>query len=154
MKRNKLLIAGLWPTTKLTFMQRVNARKFVTMVTCNCVISEISLTVTILSYTQKNTKFFKPEIYHCHYSTSGNHNNELLSVNTLHERKLCSKSRMSKQVLFECIVSIMWVLIIIWCVYVKCSILSKGDSLKLTLCVCYSWEVALKVDLEASFDNI
>jgi hypothetical protein len=38
------------------------------------------------------------------------------------------------------------------CGYVKCSILYKGDGLRLYLC--YSWELALNVCLDASFGNM
>jgi hypothetical protein len=36
----------------------------------------------------------------------------------------------------------------------KVSIMSKGDCLRLTLCACYSWEMAIQVGLDASFDNM
>jgi hypothetical protein len=36
--------------------------------------------------------------------------------------------------------------------YVKFSILSEEDSLQLTICECYSWEMALQVGLDVWFD--
>jgi hypothetical protein len=41
---------------------------------------------------------------------SGYHQNELLSVNTLHDRKLCTMSRTSDQSLFQCVMSLLSVL--------------------------------------------
>jgi hypothetical protein len=43
--------------------------------------------------------------------------------------------------LFLCIVSILWVLKIFWCKYVKYSkpLLYKGDDLRLAIFACYSW---------------
>jgi hypothetical protein len=37
------------------------------------------------------------------------------------------------------------------CGYVKCSIFYKGDGLRLTISVCYSWEMGLNIGLDASF---
>jgi hypothetical protein len=37
---------------------------------------------------------------------------------------------------------------------VKCSALYKGRCLKLTICVCYSWEMALVEGLDMSFDDV
>lgn len=56
--------------------------------------------------------------------------------------------------LFQTIVSITWVLIMYLCVYVKRSVLYKGDSLRLTIFVCYSWEMVLSVGLDVSFVNM
>jgi hypothetical protein len=36
---------------------------------------------------------------------------------------------------------------------VRCNILYKRDDLRLNICACYSWEIALDVGLDASFDN-
>jgi hypothetical protein len=55
---------------------------------------------------------------------------------SLHERKLCSMLWSSEQFFFQGIVSILWVLIIIWCGYAKCSILYKY-CLLLTWCVLF-----------------
>jgi hypothetical protein len=38
--------------------------------------------------------------------------------------------------------------------YVKCSTLYNGDGLRLTVCVCYSWEMALNIGRDVSFDNM
>jgi hypothetical protein len=51
--------------------------------------------------------------------------------------------------MFQCIVSIMWVLIF-WYWYVDFSILHKGCGLRLTICSCYSSQMALNI----GFDNI
>jgi hypothetical protein len=48
--------------------------------------------------------------------------------------------RMNSEVLFQCIVPIVWVLVIFWCGYVMCSVLYNGNCLRLTVHVCYSWE--------------
>jgi hypothetical protein len=37
---------------------------------------------------------------------------------------------------------------------VKCSILYKGDRLRLTVCACYPWELMLNFSFDASFDNM
>jgi hypothetical protein len=37
---------------------------------------------------------------------------------------------------------------------VKCSTLYNGDGLQLTTFVCYSWEMALNVDLDVSFNSV
>jgi hypothetical protein len=34
----------------------------------------------------------------------------------------------------------------------KCSVLRKGDSAPLSICVCYLWEMALNIHRERSFD--
>jgi hypothetical protein len=36
-------------------------------------------------------QFCKCEIYHCNYSISGYHSNELMRVSTLYGRKLCGR---------------------------------------------------------------
>jgi hypothetical protein len=56
--------------------------------------------------------------------------------------------------LFQCIVSVLWVLIIFRCRYVKCSVLYKADGLRLTICACYSWQMTLNVSFDASFGNM
>jgi hypothetical protein len=40
----------------------------------------------------------------------------------------------ASSLLFQCIVSILWILTILWCRHVKCSILEKEGSLQLTIC--------------------
>jgi hypothetical protein len=74
----------------------------------------------------------------------------------MHERKLCSRPRTNEQSfdLFQCIVSILQVLITFSCGYVKCNILYKGESLRLIICGCYSLEMASNVGLGVSFDNV
>jgi hypothetical protein len=62
------------------------------------------------------------KFYHCDYAISDYHSN-----NTFHG--------LSYVVCHECIVSILRVLIF-WCGYVKCSMLYKGDSFRLTVCAC------------------
>jgi hypothetical protein len=37
---------------------------------------------------------------------------------------------------------------------VKCRILYKGGSLQLTIYACYSWEIALNIGPDASFNNM
>jgi hypothetical protein len=60
----------------------------------------------------------------------------------------------ANSLLFQSIVSILWVLIVFSCGYLKCSILYKGNGLQLTVCACYLWEMTLNVGLDALFDNI
>jgi hypothetical protein len=43
---------------------------------------------------------------------------------------------------------------IVLIIFVKSSLLYKLHRLRLTICVRYLWEMALKVDLDISFDNI
>jgi hypothetical protein len=50
---------------------------------------------------------YKDKIYHCHYKISNQNINYLSNINTLHERKLCSRLLMSEQSAFRCIVSIL-----------------------------------------------
>lgn len=50
---------------------------------------------------------------------------------------------------FQCIVTSIWELIIF-----SCWILYKWDTLRLIICGCYSWEMALNSDLPISFDNM
>jgi hypothetical protein len=90
------------------------------------------------------------------YFISGHHRNELSTVNTLYECKSCSRSRMSDQSFVSVydITSLHRFSHIFWCGYVKCSILNKGDDLRLSICACYSWEMALNVGLDVSFDNM
>jgi hypothetical protein len=38
----------------------------------------------------------------------------LSRVNRLHVFKLCSRSQISEQSLFQCIMSVLWVIIILW----------------------------------------
>jgi hypothetical protein len=63
------------------------------------------------------------------------------------------RARSIEHSLFPSIMSILWVLIIFWCVCVKCSVLYNGDGLQLTVCGCCSWRMALNVGLDASFDS-
>jgi hypothetical protein len=94
------------------------------------------------------------EIYHCHYPVSDYHSNELSNVKTLHERKLCSRSRTSEHFFVSVyhVYSVSIDSLLMW-ICVKYSILYKGDYLGFTICACYSWEMALNVRLDASFDN-
>jgi hypothetical protein len=55
--------------------------------------------------------------YHCHYSLSAYHSNELQRVNMLHERNFCNERRKS---FFKCVMSIMCALIMSLCGCVKC----------------------------------
>jgi hypothetical protein len=50
--------------------------------------------VTLLEYAQVTAASY-PSLYKkfCHYTISGYHSNELWSVNTLYECKLCGRSR-------------------------------------------------------------
>jgi hypothetical protein len=50
---------------------------------------------------------YNNQIYHRHYATSGYHKNELLSVNTLRELQLWSRSQTREQNFVECIASIL-----------------------------------------------
>jgi hypothetical protein len=45
-------------------------------------------------------------------------------------------------------------MVTVWREYVNCTILYKADCLRLNICACYSWEMALNVGLEVSFDNM
>jgi hypothetical protein len=87
------------------------------------------------------------------YVISGDYTNKFSIVNTLHGRELCSTSRMSEKS-FVCVVSKMWVLLIFRCGHVKCSVLYKGDCLRLIICACYLLEVTLNVGLDVLFDNM
>jgi hypothetical protein len=79
---------------------------------------------------------FTSEIYYCYYVISGYHGNELSNVNTLYSRKLLA-------VFFQCIVSILWILEIFLCGYVKYSMLWKGETLRLPICQCNTREMVL-----------
>jgi hypothetical protein len=87
------------------------------------------------------TKLCKREIY-CYRSK--NFMNEGYVVGHVLERSI----------MFQCVVSILWAIIIFLCGYVKRSMLYKGNCLRFTVCACYSWEMALNVGLDASFDKM
>jgi hypothetical protein len=53
----------------------------------------------------------------------------------------------TRRFLYQCIVHILWVMIIFWSGYVSYSILYKGNGLQLTVSGCYSWEMALNFGL-------
>jgi hypothetical protein len=53
-----------------------------------------------------------------------------------------------------CVLYVLWVVIILWCGYVRCTVLHKGDGLRLTICACYLWEMTLNLCLRVSFDNM
>jgi hypothetical protein len=57
----------------------------------------------------------------------------------------------SSSLSFQCIVSIIWILIMCWCRYVKCSIVYKERCLQLTICAYYTWEMALNISLDLWF---
>jgi hypothetical protein len=59
-----------------------------------------------------------------------------------------------RSILFQCIVSILCVMLILWCGCMKYSILYKGGGLRLIIYACYSWEMALNFGLDVSSDNI
>jgi hypothetical protein len=63
----------------------------------------------------KLTNEQKHEICYSHYVISDSHSNEMPNVNTLNERRERESS-----ILFQTIVSILWVFIMFWCLYVKC----------------------------------
>jgi hypothetical protein len=89
----------------------------------------------------------------CNYVVSGCHSNELSIDHTLHEHgRVIGHERASS--LFHCILSMLWVLIMFWCGYVKCNLLWNTDGLRLTVCVCYWWEMALNVAKDVLFDNM
>jgi hypothetical protein len=97
-----------------------------------CLLFGLSIySSTYLSLTLQNS--FKHENYHCHCILSGYHSNDLPSVNTLY-----GVSTMS-----HCVETIRWLLIIFWCGHVKCCMLYEGDGLRLTIYVCYSWQMSL-----------
>jgi hypothetical protein len=56
--------------------------------------------------------------------------------------------------LFQCIVSILRVLIIFQCEYVYYSVLYKGGGLELAICACYPWDSELNVGPGATFNNM
>jgi hypothetical protein len=60
----------------------------------------------------------------------------------------------ASSLLFNCIVITLLLLIIFWCGYVRRSILYKGSDLRWIICKCYSWETALNVYLDTSFDKV
>jgi hypothetical protein len=47
--------------------------------------------------------------------------------------------------LFQYIVSILWLLVILWCGYVKCTILRKADGLRLNICACCLLEMSFNI---------
>jgi hypothetical protein len=58
--------------------------------------------------------------------------------------------KLKNSILFQCIVSILWVLIIFWYGYVKCRIPYQGYNLRL---VVLAWKMALNVGFDTSFYN-
>jgi hypothetical protein len=62
--------------------------------------------------------------------------------------------RHERSLLFQCIVSILWLLTVFRCGYVKCSTLCQEDGSWLIICAWYSWEMTLNVGLDVSFDNM
>jgi hypothetical protein len=54
--------------------------------------------------------------------------------------------------LVQCVVSILRVLAIFCCGYVKRKVAYKGYDLRLHIFTCYSWEMALKTGLDGPFD--
>jgi hypothetical protein len=68
-----------------------------------------------------------------------------LAFTLLHERTLCGRSRRKKQIICQSFVSVLWLLIIFWFGYVKCSALYEGRGLRLIICSCYLWEMVLNV---------
>jgi hypothetical protein len=55
--------------------------------------------------------------------------------------------------LFQCIVSVMQILILFWCEYVKCRELYELNALGFINCLCYLWETVFNVGFYTSFDN-
>jgi hypothetical protein len=100
---------------------------------------------------QQFTAMLYYEIYYCHYANSGCHSNEMSIVSMLYERMSCHEHASS--LFFHCIVSDLWVLTVFWCEHVICSVLYKGDGLRLTTCACYSWEMDLNVGPNVSLHN-
>jgi hypothetical protein len=105
--------------------------------------------IIILQYIYK---FCKREIYHCHYAISDYHSNELSSVNTLQERKLCIRSRMIEQSFVSAyrvycvnIDILMWTREVLYCI---------NETVWLTMCAYYSWEIALNVGLDVPFNDM
>jgi hypothetical protein len=77
--------------------------------------------------------------------------NYLLGINILHEHKLYGWS----QVTIQCFVSVCHIYSVsIYNILIWICELYKGDRLQLTVCVCYSWETALDIDLNMSFNNM
>jgi hypothetical protein len=95
----------------------------------------------VISYLPIHKSFVSVRWELWNYAISGSLSNELSSINTLHEKRLYSRSQ--KVSSLQCIMCVLWVLIIFWCGYVKCSILYKINDLGLIICACYSWEMAL-----------
>jgi hypothetical protein len=58
------------------------------------------------------------------------------------------------RLLFQWIVSIPWAFVIFLRGYFKSSILYTDDGLRLVISVCSSWEMALKLGPDLSFDNM
>jgi hypothetical protein len=96
-------------------------------------------------------KVRKREIYHCHYGISSCHSNCRMLKRCV--SMLCNRLRTSNQsVVSVCLFySVVIDNILMW----KCevSIMCKGDCLRLTVCGRYSWEMAIQIGLDASFDN-
>jgi hypothetical protein len=68
-----------------------------------------------------------------------------MSVNTLHKRKLPSKSLVKKKFILVTVyhVSSFGTGNILMWIYIKCGILHIEGGLRFTICGCYSWETAL-----------
>jgi hypothetical protein len=83
---------------------------------------------------------------------SSYHSNELLSINTLDERNLCSRSQTIEQhfVSVYRVYSVSIDNILMWVCEVWYTLQGRLFTID---CVCYSWEMALYVGL-VSFDNM
>lgn len=80
-------------------------------------------------------KFCELKIHGYYYTTWGYHINKLTSINTMHDCKLQWVSNH----LFQCIMSILWIVITFWCKHAKCGILYEGNS-STTICACIFWK--------------
>jgi hypothetical protein len=60
----------------------------------------------------------------------------------------------ASSLLFRVITSVLWVLTIFWCGYVKCNVLFNGNCLRLIIYACDSWETGLKLCTEVSFGKM
>jgi hypothetical protein len=73
-----------------------------------------------ISFSVYKTRFCTPEIYPCHYWLWGYHRDELPNItHCMNVRYVLVGHERVNGILFQCIVSIMWVLTIFLCGYVK-----------------------------------
>lgn len=89
-------------------------------------------------------KFCELEIHDYYYTTWGYHSNKLPSINAMHDCKL----QWVSNYLFQCIMAILWIVIIFWCIHAKCGKLYEGNSSTIDYLCMFLWTVASNVSLD------